>query len=158
MAAVIRRAEIQDAPRLGELHAQCWLELYPAVLPPQVLAELSAPMMTSLWEKFVNRGGAYEQYVAEVDGEIVGFVGIGPGREEGYQEAVELYFIYVAPGHRRSKIGRQLLKTVQAHYTWLWSGNREAQLFYRKAKFFPDSIARDGALFGIPIEELRFSG
>ena len=149
---------MSDTPRLGELHSMCWQELYPLVLPPQVLEELSPAMMTGLWEKFVSRGGAYEQYVAEVDGEVVGFAGIGPGREEGYEEAVELYFIYVAPGYRRAGVGRQLLKAVQAHYTWLWSGNREAQLFYRKAKFFPDSIARDGALFGTALEELRFSG
>jgi len=158
MAALIRRAEPTDVETLGTLHSGCWRELYPTVLPAAVLEELSPAMMSGLWAKFVARGGAYEQYVAEVDGEVVGFAGIGPGREPGYEEAVELYFLYVHPEHRRKSIGKQLLKTVQAHYTWLWAGNRPAQAFYKKAKFYPDSVAREGSLFGAPIEEDRFSG
>jgi GNAT superfamily N-acetyltransferase len=157
MAASIRRAELDDVERLGTIHAFCWHELYGGVLPPDVLAELTPAVMANYWVKFVSRGGAYEQYVAEVDGEVVGFAGIGPGREEGYEEAVELYFIYVLPQFRRSGIGKQLIKTVQPHYTWLWSNNRAAQGFYKKSKGFPDSVARDGSLFGAAIEELRIS-
>ncbi|TBN57885.1 GNAT family N-acetyltransferase [Glaciihabitans arcticus] len=158
MAAEIRRAEPADVETLGALHSGCWRELYPTVLPAAVLDELSPAMMSGLWAKFVARGGAYEQYVAEVDGAVVAFAGIGPGREPGYEEAVELYFLYVHPEYRRKGIARQLLKTVQAHYTWLWAGNRPAQQFYKKAKFYPDSVAREGSLFGAPLEEERFSG
>lgn len=157
MAAVIRRAELDDVERLGLMHSACWYELYPEVLSPGVLGELSPATMAGYWVKFVGRGGAYEQHVAIVDDVIVGFAGIGPGREEGYEEAVELYFIYVLPQYRRQKIGRQLIKALDPHYTWLWSGNRDAQTFYKKTKAFPDSVARDGSLFGTPIEELRIS-
>ena len=157
MAAVIRRAGLDDVERLGFLHSGCWRELYPNVLPAEVLAELSPAMMSNLWLKFVQRGGAYEQYVAIVNDEIVGFAGIGPGREEGYEEAVELYFIYVLPEHRRSGIGKQFIKSIDPHYTWLWAGNRDAQTFYKKAKGYPDSVARDGSLFGSPLDEIRIS-
>jgi len=157
MTAVIRRAELDDVERLGALHSACWRELYPDVLTPAVLNELSPAVMANYWIKFVSRGGAYEQYVAVVGDEVVGFAGIGPGREPGYEEAVELYFIYVDPAHRRTGIGKQLLKTVQAHYTWLWSGNRTAQNFYKKARFYPDSVARDGAIFGVGVEEIRLA-
>ena len=107
MNAVIRRAELADVEQLGALHSGCWRELYPGVLGPTVLAELSPAVMTQLWSKFVSRGGHYAQFVAEIDGTIVGFVGVGPGREPGYEEAVELYFIYVQPEARRSGIGRE---------------------------------------------------
>ena len=157
MAAEIRRATLDDVERLGAMHSACWHELYSGILAPSVLAELSPAIMANYWVKFVSRGGAYEQYVAVVDGEIVAFAGIGPGREPGYEEAVELYFIYVLPQFRRQKIGRQFIKELDPHYTWLWSGNRDAQTFYKKAKGYPDSVARDGALFGAPVEELRIS-
>ena len=98
------------------------------------------------------------RFVAEVEGTVVGFAGIGPGREPGYEEATELYFIYVHPLARRSGIGERLLRTADPHYTWIWSSNRDAQVFYKKAKFFPDSVAREGSIFGTAIEELRFAG
>lgn len=157
-AAVIRRAELADAEQLGALHSGCYGELYPGVLSPEILAELSPAMMTQLWTKFVSRGEPYVQFVAEVEGTIVGFIGVGPGREPGYEEATELYFIFVHPAARRMGIGRQLLRTADPHYTWLWSSNRDAQMFYKKAKFYPDSVAREGAIFGTAIEELRFAG
>jgi hypothetical protein len=62
------------------------------VLPPEVLDELSPAVMARLWQRFVTRGEAYTQYVAEVDGVIVGFVGFGPGRDDGFAELTEVYF------------------------------------------------------------------
>jgi len=153
----IRRAELKDVERLGALHSECWTELYPGVLPPTVLAELSPTVMTGLWKRFVARGPAYVQWVAEVDGSIIGFVGTGPGRESGYEHATELYFIYVTPNARRSGIGQALLQQADADYLWVWEGNRPGQKFYRRQKFFPDSVARDGSLFGAPLPEIRMS-
>jgi GNAT superfamily N-acetyltransferase len=158
MTAIVRRAELADVERLGELHSACWAELYPTVLPPEVLAQLSPATMSGLWEKFVTRGDSYLQWVAVDDsGEIVGFAGTGPGREEGYEIAVELYFIYVTPSARRSGVGRALLKQADADYLWIWEDNRDSRAFYRKQKYFPDSVARAGALFGQPLPEVRMA-
>jgi GNAT superfamily N-acetyltransferase len=157
MTAVVRRAELADIERLGALHAACWAELYPTVLPPEVLAQLSAAAMTVLWQKFVTRGDAYVQWVAVENDEVVGFAGTGPGREPGYEEALELYFLYVHPAFRRSGAGKALLKTADADYLWVWELNRDARAFYRKQKFYPDSVARAGSLFGQPLPEVRMA-
>jgi GNAT superfamily N-acetyltransferase len=158
MTTVIRRAQLDDAARLGELHSQCWSELYQGVLPPDVLDELSPTVMAQLWQRFVTRGEAYAQYVAEVDGEVVGFVGFGPGRDEGYAELTEVYFCYVAPGFQRSGIGSQLLKAeADAAYLWVSERNRSAHKFYRRNKFGPDSRRRIGSLFGTDLPEIRMS-
>jgi GNAT superfamily N-acetyltransferase len=112
--------------------------------------------MAHLWSKFVTRGDDYVQYVAEVDGEIVGFVGYGPGRDPGYEDLRELYFIYVLPEYTRRGIGKQLGDAAwPASYTWLWERNRPALAFYRRLAFSPDSQRRRGSLFGTELLELR---
>ncbi|WP_188511327.1 GNAT family N-acetyltransferase [Conyzicola nivalis] len=158
MTTVVRRASLHDADRLGVLHSQCWAELYAGVLPPDVLAELSPAVMAQLWQRFVTRGEEYAQYVAEVDGDVVGFVGFGPGRDEGYAEVVEVYFCYVAPGFQRSGIGSELLAAeTDATYLWISESNRAAHRFYRRNKFGPDSRRRIGSLFGTDLPEIRMS-
>ena len=157
MTTVIRRAKLEDTERLGQLHSQCWGELYSAVLPSDVLAELSPAVMAQLWQRFVTRGDEYVQYVAEVDGEVIGFAGVGPGREAGYELGRELYFIYVDPQYRRHAVGKALLKIADVDYLWIAEANRATQTFYRKQKFYPDSVRRVGALFGAELPEVRMA-
>lgn len=157
MAPVIRRAEPRDTAALGALHSAVWAELYSDVLPAETLASLAPATMTELWLKFIARGEAYVQHVAEIDGEIVGFVGVGPGREPGYELGRELYFIYVSPQHRRSAIGKALLRQADADYLWVAESNRASQAFYRKQKFYPDSVRRIGSLFGAELPEIRMA-
>ena len=157
MGQVIRRAEAKDSARLGELHSQCWPELYPTILSAQIVADLDAATMAGLWAKFVARGDGYLQWVAEVDGVVVGFAGVGPGREPGYEGASELYFIYVDPNSRRARLGTKLLAQATPDYLWIHEANRDSQKFYRKQKYFPDSVRRVGSLFGADLPELRMS-
>ena len=157
MAPLIRRAEAGDVTRLGELHSAVWAELYPDVLSPAILASLDPTTMAELWGRFISRGDDYVQHVAVVGDEIVGFVGVGPGREPGYELGRELYFIYVAPEHRRGAVGKALLKQADADYLWIAEANRPTQAFYRKQKFYPDSVRRVGALFGAELPEVRMA-
>lgn len=156
-APLIQRVEAKDAVRLGELHSAVWSELYPDILSPAIIESLNPATMAELWGRFVTRGEDYVQHVAWIGGEIVGFVGVGPGREPGYELGTELYFIVVAPEHRRGRVGSALLKAAKADYLWVSEANRTAQAFYKKHKFFPDSIRREGTLFGAPLPEIRMA-
>jgi len=157
MKVVTRQVAEGDIPRLGELHSAVWSELYTGVLSAEVLESLDPQTMSALWGRFITRGADYIQHVAEVDGQIVGFVGTGPGREPGYELGRELYFIYVAPEFRRSSVGKVLLRIADADYLWIAEDNRATQAFYRKQKFFPDSVRRVGALFGAELPEIRMA-
>jgi ribosomal protein S18 acetylase RimI-like enzyme len=157
MAVTIRKVEPGDLPRLGAMHSAVWTELYSNVLSGAVLASLDPGTMTDLWGKFSTRGADYVQHVAVEGDEIVGFVGIGPGREVGYELGRELYFLVVDPAHRRAGVGKALLKVADADYLWVAEQNRTAQAFYRKQKYFPDSIAREGTLFTAALPEIRMA-
>ena len=157
MKVVTRQVAEGDIPRLGELHSAVWSELYTGVLSAEVLESLDPQTMSALWGRFITRGADYIQHVAEVDGQIVGFVGTGPGREPGYELGRELYFIYVAPEFRRSSVGKVLLRIADADYLWIAEDNRATQAFYRKQKFFPDSVRRVGTLFGAELAEIRMA-
>jgi GNAT superfamily N-acetyltransferase len=157
MTAIIRRATLADAPALGAIHSASWAELYPKALPPEVIAQLNPGYMEHLWTKFTTRGGDYKQWVAEVDGEIVGFVGSGPGREAGQQDETELYFLYVLPAHRKSGLGKALVAEADPTYLWVWEDFKGTRKFYAAQGFVSEIVrvtrgmgprSRVGVLFG----------
>ena len=165
MEATIRRAVASDASELGAIHSAAWAELYPKALPAEVLAQLNPGYMEHLWHKFVARGGEYKQWVAEADGAIVGFVGVGPGREYARDENIELYFLYLVPEARGSGVGKDLLAAADADYLWVWEDFKKTRKFFASQQFVPEIVrvtrgvgprSRVGVLFGSAYQtELR---
>ena len=82
--------------------------------------------MAELWTHFAARGEEYQQFAALVDGEIVGFVGSGPARDENPPRERELYFIYLLDAYHGTGIGQKLFDAAVGDdpvYLWVASDN-----------------------------------
>lgn len=100
----------------------------------------------------------------EVDGEIVGFVGVGPSRDRGADG--ELFTIYVHPGHWGTGVGRALIVAGEEELRklghrdailWVLGDNPRARRFYELAGWAADGTARDIHLFGFDLPEVRYA-
>ena len=137
---VVRPVTETDADSLGRVHAACWHESYDHILSKAALSQLHPERLAQMWRRFSVQGPGYRHVVAELDGEIVGFVGVGPGREQGHETSTELYFLYVSPYYRRQGVGSALMATADADYMWIWEGLKKTRKYYEKRQYKPDIV------------------
>lgn len=155
---VVRPVTEADAESLGRVHAACWHETYDHLLSKAVLAQLHPERFTAMWRRFTVQGPDYRQVVAEVDGEIIGFAGSGPGRDEGKPTPHQLYFIYLLDAFHGTGIGQQLFDAVVdpgPTYLWVAADNPRAHRFYTRNGYVPDGVEKDEEILGEPVHEVR---
>jgi len=79
----IRRASSADAQSIAFVHVTSWREAHSGLMPDHVLAGLSIEERTSRWQAILagETGTRSWEYLAEVDGTVVGFGSCGPQRD-----------------------------------------------------------------------------
>jgi RimJ/RimL family protein N-acetyltransferase len=148
---LIRPARPEDAQATARVHVDSWAAAYtiPGPTPEQRLEQHS---------RFPA------SFVAELDGEIVGFVGVGESRDPDADG--ELYTIYVHPDHWRSGIGRHLIRAGEDQMwelgyrrvvLWVLDGNERAQRFYESEGWTADGERRVLDFVGQSIPEVRYA-
>lgn len=156
--AVIRPVRDVDAEALGRVHAQCWHETYDHLISEATLANLSPRRMAELWTHWMSQGPDHHLYVALVAGEIVGFVGSGPARDEDAPRERELYFIYLLDAFHGTGIGQKLFDAAceaRPGYLWVAEDNPRAHRFYTRNGFVPDGATQLQPFLGEEIKEVR---
>jgi GNAT superfamily N-acetyltransferase len=106
----IRLAEVWDAAAIAHVHVQSWLTTYKGLVPDEYLASLNEAERVPLWQEWLTRD--IRVFVAEEEGEIVGFAGGGPIREPLAAYDAELYTIYLLEDAQSRGIGKNLLSAV----------------------------------------------
>jgi GNAT superfamily N-acetyltransferase len=164
----IRRAREADAQALAEVHVRAWQAAYRELLPAEFLAGLSISDRAERWRaRLAEEQPSGEQAliagattVAELAGKLVGFVSIGPSRDDELADWLELNTIYLLPSAWRTGIAGRLLAAALAedrrYFLWVLAGNQRAQAFYRKAGFAPDGATKTITLGGRTLTELRW--
>lgn len=107
---LIRSANQQDASAIAHVHVASWRTTYAGIVPDEYLKNLDEAARTALWEEWLTRD--LEIYVAELDGEAVGFASAGPIREPLNQCDAELYAIYLLVRAQHRGLGTALLRTL----------------------------------------------
>jgi GNAT superfamily N-acetyltransferase len=153
---VIRQATSDEAEAVARVQVDTWQEAYAHVLPREQLLALSVTDRAETWRRT-------PPLVAEVKGEIVGFVSVGRSRDADGDG--ELYAIYVLPDHWGTGVGRALIEAGEAKLRelghgraslWVLEDNPRARNFYEAAGWSTDGTTRPIELFGTPVPEIRY--
>lgn len=155
---MIRPGTSADAEAVARVHVDTWQAAYAHTLPREQLAALSI-------EEAVERSRHWPPtFVAERDGEILGFVSVGSGRDPGTDG--ELFAIYVHPQYWGTGAGRALIEAGEEELRrlghqdailWVLDDNPRARRFYELAGWSFDDDAREIHIFGFDVAEVRYS-
>ena len=158
----VRPATVDDARGIAHVHVTGWHEAYTGRMPQAILDRLDIDRSAYGWGRIIDGEFPDEDsqvWVAECDGEIIGFASAGRCRDE---DAVpgrrEVYAIYVLAKHYGSGAGRGLLDAAigrGAASLWVLEDNPRARAFYARNGFVPDGATKDDDRWGDPVHEVR---
>jgi GNAT superfamily N-acetyltransferase len=104
----IRAATEHDGAAIAHVHVQSWRTTYAGIVPEEYIATLNEAERASAWRDRLTRD--IRVYIADLDGEIVGFISGGAIREPVQTYDAELYAIYLLKHAQRQGVGTALLK------------------------------------------------
>jgi L-amino acid N-acyltransferase YncA len=115
-AVVIRLASTNDCDTLAAVHVTAWHESYTEILPAAAFAKVTIPERTAAWMRVIASAN-HPVFVAECDGEIVGFADGGPARsDQDLGQEMQVYALYLLNRAKRQRIGTQLLRSVMCQF------------------------------------------
>jgi GNAT superfamily N-acetyltransferase len=163
---LIRPATPADALALVEVHIACWREAYADLLPRAFLDSLSVDAFLPHRERALA-DPARINFIAEIDGEPVGFASCGRSRDADANLATgELYGIYLRAQHWDQGRGHQLWLAVrtplsEAHLNpitlWVFEANTRARRFYERVGFtLQPGISKSFERDGVRLPEVRY--
>ncbi|HEY7737051.1 MAG TPA: GNAT family N-acetyltransferase [Candidatus Limnocylindrales bacterium] len=163
-ASVVRRATLDDAPAIGDIHVRSWQAAYAGVVPAAVLEGLSPDRRAAYWAQELEGGAVV--WVVEHERAVAGFAAVGPARDADLPpDSGEVHAIYLAPEAWDRGLGRALfaaaVEGLRASVTgllvlWVLADNLRGRRFYEAAGWMPDGEARPIDIGGSAIEELRY--
>ncbi|AOM84482.1 GNAT family N-acetyltransferase [Salisediminibacterium beveridgei] len=107
---IVRKARISDARGIAKVHVDSWLSTYRGIIPDQYLDQLTYENRERLWERNIPEGIVF---VAEVEGEIVGFSSGSEERSGNYEGFNgELSAVYLLEAHQGKGIGSLLVEAI----------------------------------------------
>jgi GNAT superfamily N-acetyltransferase len=147
---IIRVAEPQDAERAAALHLACWQEAYAGIIEPRRLAAVTADLdgMVRFWRTMIELG---LRWLAEQDGQLIGFAGAGPNDETDLDVPWKLYAIYVRTAYWGTGVGHRLITQVIGEddaVLWVFRDNVRARDFYTRHGFVADGTEQVEQEFG----------
>ena len=162
----IRVATERDASGIALVHVRSWQEAYAGIVPDAYLASLDAGERTAQWVRYLREGPADEirTWVALAADRVVGFVTVGPSRDEDAARGdQEIFSIYLDPGTWGHGVARDLMRTVIAAVgekttvtLWVLADNERARHFYRRHGFQADGVERYDDIGGESLLEVRY--
>ena len=158
---MIRPAKQTDAQALGVVYCQGWQQGY-AGLMPQFFLDALTPANCAPKPDHIAPD---RRFVAEVNGEVVGTITFGKGRDSGSEGFAEIYALYVLPEHWRTGQGSALVRSVvgavkaqgfSGLYLWTLGDNARARAFYEHLGMMPTGQEREFEIAGSYLPEVQY--
>ena len=165
MNLIIRKAILEDAVACAEIHCRGWETAYADLIPAEYLAQRRA-QRPQRWRDILSGGGKGDTFVSVLDGDVVGFMSVGPPFDESLDDTFyEVYSIYLHPDVYRQGIGRALMehahdlasekgKTAMALY--VFEDNAPSRRFYEACGYRPDGAGEVSEYGGRQLKTLRY--
>jgi GNAT superfamily N-acetyltransferase len=150
-----------DLDAVCELHVRAWQSAYRGIVPQAFLDGMD-PAEQARRRRGRSLAG---QHVAEAGGEVVGWLSIGPYRDdEGDAPGPgcdEVNAIYARPDQVGTGVGRALMayalsKLDRPVLLWVLTDNARARRFYEKAGFHLDGATHQYEVGGATLPEVRY--
>ena len=157
----VRRARLEDARAIAQVHAETWREAYEHVFGAERLASVTIDARLAQWERILAAGQS-DVFVAAADG-IVGFVSTGDSRDADAE--AELFAIYVLPGAWGTGAGTALMRAgleamrLRASgdaVLWVLDDNPRARRFYEREGWALDGERKEDEYLGVRVPEVRY--
>ncbi|MGC1208024.1 MAG: GNAT family N-acetyltransferase [Ornithinimicrobium sp.] len=138
-----------DAEALGRLHCQVWRDTYADVMDPAAYAALSPKRFTAGWRRRLE-GASDEGLMAGGDtvriaehrrDGIVGFISVGPARDENPPTPWQLWALNIVAAHQGTGLAQHLMSEGLGDgpaYLHVARGNDRAIAFYLRHGFALD--------------------
>jgi GNAT superfamily N-acetyltransferase len=158
----VRPARPRDAAAIAEVHVRSWQTAYEHIFGAERLATLDETLerRRAGWESHI--AAVHGVAVAEDDGRVVGFVSVGPARDE--DGVGELFTIYALPEAWGSGVGAALMAEAKAllrphgdeAVLWVLEDNPRARRFYEREGWTLDGATKEDEFLGVPVREVRY--
>lgn len=130
----------EDADELGEVHVRVWQETYAGMMPADFLASLDPQSRAETWRTVAAspRSDGQTLVARGLDGRIVGFISVGPSRDEDAPTRDELYVINLLAPAQGTGLAQQLLDLGlgdREATLWVAEDNERARRFYVRNGF-----------------------
>ena len=141
MPITIREAVPADAAGIAQVHVESWRTTYPGIMPQEHLDTLSVAEREQTWQERLSKPSLGDcTFVAETEGEIVGFVHGGKERSGDPDYHAEIQTLYLLKSYQGQGSGRRLLAAAARRLRengyatlFLWTHVRNpARAFYEK--------------------------
>ena len=162
----LRKAIPDDAFAIARAHVDSWRSAYRGLAPDDRLAGLDYARGAGRFRESILVG-LEEIYIAEEDGEVVGFLAFGRPRDSDvtHETTGEIYAMYLLSQYWRKGIGGSMLKKAERILgsqgclrvtLWVLEGNERARRFYEAMGFTADGATKISNI-GRPLNTLRYS-
>ena len=159
---MVRPATVDDADAIARVHVETWRAAYAHAIPAETLAAVDVGRRAANWREWIGSGTS-TTFVGQLGDEVVGFVNVGPSRNE--PGLGELYAIYVLPKAWGSGVAAELIERgeeelrsrgLSSVFLNVLADNPRARRFYERHGWVADPETFEDEVLGERLELARY--